>query len=342
MRSAPFFGPRIEPLEPRLLLAVVADYQDDFQGGSFPSSWQYLRNADNQPIGDPANYVGLQWSGTRWEANGDAAFPDPAPAAFTFLRGSGGHPGQGIGNGASVDHYAIAAYTISADGFYVISNSLIANIDSGASNGGEVRVYVNSSLVDGKTYADNGSTDFDTGLGILNAGDTIYVAVGPNGNHGSDSFALDFSIATAPPAAPAIPLASAVLSADERKAGVTAESGGRSAVAGLNRMDVDGDGLTSARDVLRVVNALGATSGSTLNATRRAALDVDGNGRVSAFDALLLINHLRKESMVPDRVRVWNDSGQVDSVMREFDEDELALIDEESLADQQLLASLNT
>ena len=71
-------------------MVVVADYRDDFQGVTFPAGWQYLRNDDNQLIGDPANYVPLQWSGTRWEANGDAAFPDPAPAAYTFLRASGG------------------------------------------------------------------------------------------------------------------------------------------------------------------------------------------------------------------------------------------------------------
>jgi uncharacterized protein (TIGR03382 family) len=44
------------------------------------------------------------------------------------------------------------------------------------------------------TFGSGVNFDFDVLLGDLNAGDTIYLAVGPNGNAGSDSFAWDFTI----------------------------------------------------------------------------------------------------------------------------------------------------
>src|SRR5688500_15375563 len=92
------------------LAVPVADFRDDFRTGTPMPGWTYQWN-DNAAIGNVAEYAPLQGApnGT-YQANGDAAYPDPAPASFTvlgldpaapaglpqtFLR-----PGQGTGQAA--------------------------------------------------------------------------------------------------------------------------------------------------------------------------------------------------------------------------------------------------
>jgi MYXO-CTERM domain-containing protein len=41
----------------------------------------------------------------------------------------------------------------------------------------------------------NYEVDFDTRVGVLSAGEMIYVALGPNGSASADGFAWDFTIA---------------------------------------------------------------------------------------------------------------------------------------------------
>jgi hypothetical protein len=43
-----------------------------------------------------------------------------------------------------------------------------------------------------------GTSGFSQGLGVLNAGDTVYVALGPNGNHLYDSANLQFQLDRVP------------------------------------------------------------------------------------------------------------------------------------------------
>src|SRR5262249_18598906 len=121
--------------------------------------------------------------------------PRPDPGAYLRLDRSGGHPGRGSQQ-AKIDYYAIAAYTIQpADGnaYYRLASSSLRR-----GNGLEVLVQLGgrSPLFGGKVPRDpNPAAVFDTNIGLLAPGETIYVAVGPDGNDGSDTFTdFDFTI----------------------------------------------------------------------------------------------------------------------------------------------------
>ena len=60
------------------------------------------------------------------------------------------------------------------------------------------------------------------------------------------------------------------------------------------RMDVSGDGMISALDALRVINAIARSGGEgeQLGGSSRFDTDVNGDGRTSAVDALMIINFL--------------------------------------------------
>ena len=61
-----------------------------------------------------------------------------------------------------------------------------------------VFVYVNDTLIHQIANGTNQTSDFDCSLGYLSAGDTIYIAIGPNNDNGSDAANLDFSILVDP------------------------------------------------------------------------------------------------------------------------------------------------
>ena len=199
---------------------VIADYQGDYATGTFPTGWQYMWNAPSDWVGGASSdgsdgaigvtidYEPLQWSGntgTGWTADGDTNSGNGSPARYLRLHSTGGHPGRGSAQGESllltvpnsVDRCAIAAYEIQPTdaGFLQISNSAVS---VGSANGLDVRVYVNDTQANRiiETSA-SGASSFDTVLGTLNAGDTVYVAVGPNTHDGVDSFGLGYRIETA-------------------------------------------------------------------------------------------------------------------------------------------------
>ncbi|MFP6694579.1 MAG: LamG-like jellyroll fold domain-containing protein, partial [Pirellulales bacterium] len=185
----------------------------DLRGGN-GAGWEYLWNepADWDPgdaasppaasydpaggrISEVGSYRRLLWSGNRWTADGDNSGTNGNPDRYVRLHGNGGHPGAGAKNSQSgIDRYAIAAYTVADAGLYSITDSFVTNTNTNNSNGGEIRISVNDTLIDSVFYVNNATVSFDTPLGILNAGDKIYVAQGPNGSAGSDGFAWDFSI----------------------------------------------------------------------------------------------------------------------------------------------------
>lgn len=61
------------------------------------------------------------------------------------------------------------------------------------------------------------------------------------------------------------------------------------------RLDVSGDGMISALDALRVINAMARqeAEGEFASGSQRADTDVNGDGRTSAIDALMVINFLQ-------------------------------------------------
>lgn len=176
---------------------AVADYRDDFNGGAPAAGWQYLWN-NSGVIGDPANYTPLLSTGTVYDNDGVPGVPGPDPGRFVNLTASGGHPGLGStqagSTGNSIDRYAIAAVTVDATGLYGITDSFLDTLGP-QGNGGTLFINVNDGApILMQTFGSGVNFDFDVLLGDLNAGDTIYLAVGPNGNAGSDSFAWDFTI----------------------------------------------------------------------------------------------------------------------------------------------------
>ena len=197
-----------------------------FQGALEPTTpapgWSYLYNGGGA-IGNPANYTPLVATTAQsgqsiyYDETGSNGLPGPAPGSYVYfglvLPGklnagqAGGHPGEGSGNAGSggIERYAIAAYTLGEAGTASISNSLLTNADYSAV-GLDVAVYVDGNptpFFSGSTSAGQGQmSSFDTSLGLLNAGDTIYVAIGSSTDDLNDSFSLDNEIDLTPNAVP--------------------------------------------------------------------------------------------------------------------------------------------
>jgi hypothetical protein len=181
---------------------VVADYRDDFRTYSPLPGWSYQWNALG-PITSAANYRLLAWSPVtnKYSVNGFAVSPDNTSTLFPYggLGSTSGHPGRGTTQGATYDRFAIAAYTVKLAGYYGISNSFVTG-SSTLGNGGQLIVYTETNAGATLTqkfnalYAAGTTLPFNQNVGQLQAGDTIYVCVGPNTTDGNDSFSLDFSI----------------------------------------------------------------------------------------------------------------------------------------------------
>lgn len=249
---------------------VIADYQDDFQGTTPATGWDYLWNqpddffapinfgnasdptpesnlngfdvdgnkvadpssipangvyvpnvyANDKPIGNSANYTGLQWRGNDNAYTPLGSYPfNPLLQAGSFLRftADGAAPGYAAGQttndwydsddgdgdpfGNGLDRYAIAAYTVQAGegGNLAIEDSFLLLNNPTGGNGVDVRVFVDDLEIGSATIV-NGSTatDFDRSLGLVNDGQTVYVAFGANGDSVNDAFTMDFSIVPEP------------------------------------------------------------------------------------------------------------------------------------------------
>ena len=191
---------------------TVANYRSDFNGTTAPSGWQYLWNAPSQwtgtttpagngttgTIGDPANYIALNPVSATWRPDLNTTGTDGPPGNFLLLTSTGGHPGRGSSQaegavGNSLNRYAIAAFTVDTPGFYMLHDSFIDPVDA-VGNGGDVIVHINDMPFLLQRFFDDQPINFDLTLGQLNIGDTIYVAVGPNGADGNDNFLWNFSI----------------------------------------------------------------------------------------------------------------------------------------------------
>lgn len=183
------------------VLVTVADYQDDFQ--STPAAgWSYKTNTLGA-IGNSANYANMIWAGSLYSTTG-GALPTTG-GSYASLHGTGGHPGLGTAQGAPQDRYVIAAYTIQAGDVtdfistsnFQLVNTSINDSDLGGSNL-DLRVYVNNILKGSAVNLPGNTasvTTFNRSLGNLVVGDTVFVAVGPAGNHGNDAFGMfDFTI----------------------------------------------------------------------------------------------------------------------------------------------------
>lgn len=185
----------------------VANYREDFQAQApLATGWQYLWNAppgwaiNNTGqqaggfIGAPHDYLALVSSDSGWTPDADTDGTNNLPAGFLTLSATGGHPGPAAGSTNKRDRFAIAAYTVPFSGYYSVDNSFIS-LPNSSSNGVEVLVFPGKSEAITKVVGNaNATTSFDTEIGYLDAGQTLYIAIGPNGNAAYDTFEMDFDI----------------------------------------------------------------------------------------------------------------------------------------------------
>ncbi len=172
---------------------TVAAYQADFAGGTPAQGWSYLWN-NAGPVGQSSNYIALQWNGNYYDSDGVRGLPDASDLAYGTLRPTGGHAGRGINQGQTTDRFVIAAYQVSQAGDYSIAQSQASQSGCAFGNGSEVRIYVNNTFIQSQSYDQGGQTTFNAAVGTLSSGDTIYVALGPKGKDGCDSFVWDYEI----------------------------------------------------------------------------------------------------------------------------------------------------
>jgi len=181
---------------------TVAGYRTDFKTHSPTPGWTYLWNALG-PITSAANYRALNWGMTvnKYSPNGWPVSPDNSVtiAPYIGLGSTGGHPGRGVNQSATYDRFAVAAYTVKFAGYYAVASGSVT-MATAASNGGQVVIYAETA--NGTSYVQKYSSTFpsvtafpfQSNVGQLQAGDTIYVGIGPNLSDGSDSFSLDYNI----------------------------------------------------------------------------------------------------------------------------------------------------
>ena len=180
-------SPSYQSLEKRALLSadgiVVANYQDDFS--AVESDWSYGFNA-SESLSDQ-----LRISSLGKDAGALRPINPTGDTGALMFNATGGHPG-GVSN-----RYAIASWTAPQSGVYSISDSFVKvpSFDFAGSDGIDVRVFINGEAPLQQSDVDVNETGFfDMSIGHLNAGDSIRVAFGPNGNHAFDRFETDFSI----------------------------------------------------------------------------------------------------------------------------------------------------
>lgn len=185
--------------------AIIADLNGDFSAVTFPAGWEYLRTT--AAIGNDANYTALVWdAGNGFYDLDGTLFPAAGPDYSLFAAGGVLHPGRGTAQGQAFDGFVILAYTIQAGeaGYVSVVNGTIEGNDGngagGASNGWEIQIYVGNVQAGATAVVpwSLASTGFSQGLGTLNVGDTVYVAVGPRGSHLYDSATVGFQLERVP------------------------------------------------------------------------------------------------------------------------------------------------
>ena len=189
---------------------LITSFQVAFQPTTPAPGWAYLWN-NAGPIGNPANYTPLlpNMSGV-YTSGGVDVLPGPPPGASVnfSLVGSvpGGHPGLGLQAGSGgIERCAIAEYTLSSSDKISILNGSLMNTNpnnGGSTDGLSLRVFVDDNptplLDSGTAPGSQSTTAFGVGLGNLNAGDRIYIAVGSKDEDLFDSFQLSYDIVSVP------------------------------------------------------------------------------------------------------------------------------------------------
>ena len=166
---------------------IVANVLDELDYPIPPVGWQYLWNASG-PFGDESNYEAMMWDVWRYR---------PSNINFPYVARTSAHPGDGTSQDpAGIERFAIAAYVVPEDGNYGIADSFVS-INPGTLDGINVKAHVSGGSVVSLSDLLLLEGDFDGSLGFVEAGDTIYMAVGSNSTAGADGTQWDYSIVRA-------------------------------------------------------------------------------------------------------------------------------------------------
>jgi len=192
---------------------------DGWTGGALTGA--ALGDITTAPLNDPSKFALLLDAGSLWTGDGNTTGADSNPDRFVRLGNPqaastalqmhpGAQSGYDVGAGGDVngiqinahDRYAIAAFTVNAPGRYQVADGELWTTSIN-SNGVDVWAFASGQVPSLLGVSTGGSTQgtaltFSYNTGLLNAGDTIYVAYGTNGHPGSDGSLTDFSISVIP------------------------------------------------------------------------------------------------------------------------------------------------
>ncbi len=158
---------------------AVADYRDDFQGGTPETGWSYQRCTTSGQIGTASNYVDMNWDAVNGYYKTNANINGT-------LHATGGK--------ARHNRIIIAAYEIQTAGTYSLADTDIT-VDATSTNGVRLRVHVNDTQKLQINIGAGVSKSFDLSLGSLSAGDDVYVSVDPRQEiNTNDNFTWDFTL----------------------------------------------------------------------------------------------------------------------------------------------------
>lgn len=187
-------------------LTSQAQLLTSVQNAFVDPGWSLLWNP-NGALGDPSTYQALTSVGTPTAPFYSAVPTDPEYLFANYQSQSpyagviGGLPGPGYNMGSGGIFSVIFGYTLISSAVIELQNSLLANIYN-SDDGIKIWVFVNNETTARKEAASSfgqGSTaSFNVNLGPLQAGDTFYVAVSPQGNNFADVFALQYDVVAVP------------------------------------------------------------------------------------------------------------------------------------------------
>ncbi len=177
---------------------VVASFVSDFTGPVPAAGWAYSWN-ENGELGSPASESPLFWNGSgRFDSDGLPGSPDATSLNFGYIGPGKIHPGLGSEQGEAADRFVIASYTVSQEGNYAIRNGTLTPSSCEFTNGVELAILVDDQSVHQHAWTETTTHEFSEELGGLQAGTTVKVALGPNGNDGCDRVDLDWDLVYTP------------------------------------------------------------------------------------------------------------------------------------------------
>ncbi len=191
------------PPPPVLTLASggsLGTFRKSFKENQPAEGWKYLWNSDSA-IGTAANYKPLVWNVNlkAYTINAEA-FPAPSPGGYLGVFSSELGPGFGsLQSEDKIDRFVIVSYTIptgKAGRLSTVDSNIVRprKPDEKAPGTVELRIYVNDTAKHKEVVNANTLVKFDMSLGEVKAGDTVSIAVGPDGDGDYDGFDLDFGL----------------------------------------------------------------------------------------------------------------------------------------------------